>query len=500
PSWLYSVTTGSTTIWESWYALRVYADGSSKANGESFNHFSYGAVSEWLYRYVLGIERDDENSNSFKHFLLKPQFGGSFTHANGSYQSPRGYIASGWTLDKTTGAFTYNATVPANTTATLYLPVQGENTAVYEGGVNAAEADGITAVEYADGHMVYELESGSYSFTTIADADMNSFASVKVENKQGIAATLTADGRTYTQFPASVISGNSKMTVSMVSNNEQYIFRNFVTVDGTTIGNGDEISGDNDIDAVFAYTGTDDGADGKKTIIINGDEGIEISVNGEKSALPYTGQFDKKADVEVKILSVPDGYEFAGLDGIASLTDCAYIMPLCDITTNVNIANERYREGYDIFFDFEDSLEEWHGASSTVTITHKNDYMHFESLIKSDGTYDPRIYYNFYGDSASATGGQYLGADKYDSIIVGFTANEISADTTPCMFVSTEEQPVYTNPVRRLYAASRATVDMADGELHEITFNVGSWSAWTGNIKDIYLDVVDNAYADLNID
>ncbi len=166
PSSLYSVTLGATTIWESWYVMKHLEDGLISINDESQNHFSYGAVSEWLFRYMLGIERDDKNSNSFKHFILKPELGGSFTYANGSYNSIRGKIESGWTLDKETGKFTYSAVIPANTTATLYLPVKDENTAVYESGNDALAAEGVEFVGCCDGHKIYRLVSGSYEFAT----------------------------------------------------------------------------------------------------------------------------------------------------------------------------------------------------------------------------------------------------------------------------------------------------------------------------------------------
>ncbi|MGN1121413.1 MAG: family 78 glycoside hydrolase catalytic domain, partial [Eubacteriales bacterium] len=261
PSWLYSVTTGSTTIWESWYAFRLYEDGSSKMSAESLNHFSYGAVTEWLYRYVLGIERDDadEASVGFKHFLLKPQFGGSFTYANGSYDSVRGTVESGWTLNKETGAFTYHAVVPANTTATLYLPVKDADTAVLESGVNASDAEGVTLVGYADGCMIYELGSGSYDFSTTVNPNGNAVTSVKVTDAQEVDASLTMDGTTYTSFPQSVILSMPEVTLSAQSDDPLYVFRHFEDAQGNRYENGVTVSGDNDLNMVFAYTGSDDG-------------------------------------------------------------------------------------------------------------------------------------------------------------------------------------------------------------------------------------------------
>lgn len=166
PSWLYSVMNGATSIWESWNVIRELSDGTKEINAESQNHFSYGSVAEWLFRYVLGIDRDDENSNSFKHFLLKPELGGGFTHANGCYNSVRGTIKSGWKLDDDKQELTFAVTVPANTTATLYLPVKDESTVVLEGGITANESVGVLFIGFEKGRAIYRLQSGVYEFKT----------------------------------------------------------------------------------------------------------------------------------------------------------------------------------------------------------------------------------------------------------------------------------------------------------------------------------------------
>ena len=93
----------------------------------SFNHYSLGAVYEWMVAYQLGI-KSDETQPGYQHFILQPTVGGDFTEAKGSYDSVYGTIKSGWTAAD--GVMTsYDVTVPANTSATLYLPVSGEVTA-----------------------------------------------------------------------------------------------------------------------------------------------------------------------------------------------------------------------------------------------------------------------------------------------------------------------------------------------------------------------------------
>lgn len=159
PSWLYSVTKGATTIWEQWDGYNDYGDGTYDMQG-SLNHFSFGSVSQWLYSHSAGIERDEENPG-YKHFFLQPTIGGSMTYVNGSYDSVYGTIKSAWEL--TDNGLVYQATVPANTTATLTLP-EG----IYlESGKSIADAEGIAYVGIEDGKVIYELQAGSYEFTEV---------------------------------------------------------------------------------------------------------------------------------------------------------------------------------------------------------------------------------------------------------------------------------------------------------------------------------------------
>lgn len=132
PSWLYAIDQGATTIWERLNGYTVENGFGVNNSMNSFNHYSFGAVGQWMMAYSLGIQRD-EKSPGFKHFILQPQHDptGQMTYANGYYDSMYGKIESDWKVDK--GVFTYKTTVPANTTATLYLPSVSAN-AVKEGG------------------------------------------------------------------------------------------------------------------------------------------------------------------------------------------------------------------------------------------------------------------------------------------------------------------------------------------------------------------------------
>lgn len=118
PSWLYPVTQGATTIWERWDGQKP--DGSFQDVGmNSFNHYAYGAIGEWLYRHVAGLDLDPE-APGYRHILLAPHPGGGLSHANAEFQSIYGKVKSAWKLDG--NDFVYEVTVPANTTATVTLP------------------------------------------------------------------------------------------------------------------------------------------------------------------------------------------------------------------------------------------------------------------------------------------------------------------------------------------------------------------------------------------
>jgi alpha-L-rhamnosidase len=160
PSWLYSVDQGATTIWErlNGYTVENGFGGNNSMN--SFNHYSFGAVGQWMMAYSLGIQRCEPG---FKKFILKPEPDptGQMTWARGYYDSMYGRINSSW--KKEGGVLTYEATVPANTTATLYLPSSLVKD-ILESGKPVKKAKGVTFLKYEKGKAVYELESGSYIF------------------------------------------------------------------------------------------------------------------------------------------------------------------------------------------------------------------------------------------------------------------------------------------------------------------------------------------------
>jgi len=159
PSWLYPVTQGATTIWERWDGQKP--DGSFQDVGmNSFNHYAYGAIGEWLYRYVAGMDIDPENPG-YKHILLAPHPGGGLTNAGVEFNSIYGKVKSAWKLDGSD--FVYDVTVPANTTATVTLPAAKAGQVTLNGQV--AKVD----LKQAGNAVILNIGSGNYQFRYSAE-------------------------------------------------------------------------------------------------------------------------------------------------------------------------------------------------------------------------------------------------------------------------------------------------------------------------------------------
>lgn len=118
PSWLYPVTKGATTIWERWNC--ILPDGSFHPMGmNSFNHYAYGAIGEWMYSYIGGIKSNPEYP-AYKYFTLSPHVGGGLTYAKGELITMYGKILSSWNIAN--GIFNYELEIPCNTSAKVVLP------------------------------------------------------------------------------------------------------------------------------------------------------------------------------------------------------------------------------------------------------------------------------------------------------------------------------------------------------------------------------------------
>jgi alpha-L-rhamnosidase len=160
PSWLYSVTQGATTIWERWDGW-THDRGFQDPGMNSFNHYAYGAIGAWLYAVIGGIDLDPERPG-YKHIVMRPRPGGDLTNALVELRSVYGLIRSAWTLEN--GTFDWRIMIPANTTATVYVPVT-DGAKVREGDIPAADAPGVRFLRREAAAEVYEVASGEYHFT-----------------------------------------------------------------------------------------------------------------------------------------------------------------------------------------------------------------------------------------------------------------------------------------------------------------------------------------------
>ena len=159
PSWGYSIENGATTIWERWDGY-VKGRGFQNKGMNSFNHYAIGAVGEWMYRVILGINNDDAHP-AYEHFVIRPYPGGGLKWARGSYDSIRGKIESRWNV--AAGKLRMDVKIPANTTATVYVPAK-DAASVMEGVKPASEATGVKFLRTEGGAVVFLVQSGSYSF------------------------------------------------------------------------------------------------------------------------------------------------------------------------------------------------------------------------------------------------------------------------------------------------------------------------------------------------
>lgn len=118
PGWFYSINQGATTMWERWNSFS-HEDGFGDAGMNSFNHYAYGAIGQWMYERVAGLTPDAAHPG-YKHFFIRPLPGGPLTSASAELETPYGLAKSAWKLDGK--IMSGEVIVPPNTTATLEYP------------------------------------------------------------------------------------------------------------------------------------------------------------------------------------------------------------------------------------------------------------------------------------------------------------------------------------------------------------------------------------------
>jgi alpha-L-rhamnosidase len=155
PSWGYLVDHGATTMWERWNGDQMKADPSMN----SYNHYAYGAVADWIYRYAAGIDASPLDAG-FHTILLHPVFDARLGSVNFDYASSFGPIHSDWRVDGSTAE--WHLTIPANSTGVLEV-TSAEARKYKLSSLPLAESKLVKARTH-DGLNGYQLPSGSYSF------------------------------------------------------------------------------------------------------------------------------------------------------------------------------------------------------------------------------------------------------------------------------------------------------------------------------------------------
>ncbi len=163
PSWLYPVLNGATTMWERWNSWNAET-GFGDIGMNSFNHYAYGAVGEWMYRTIGGLDFDPAVPG-WKRLVLAPVPGGGLTHAKASFLSPHGMVRSEWRLER--ARWTWRVTVPASTTAAVRIPAQKIED-VQIGGKSLRLAPGVSRARIEADRVCLELAAGFYEIAVRA--------------------------------------------------------------------------------------------------------------------------------------------------------------------------------------------------------------------------------------------------------------------------------------------------------------------------------------------
>ena len=150
PGYGYQLKMGATSLTEAWDGNRA----------DSQDHFMLGQIMEWFYSDLAGIASDPDGPG-FEKIIIHPQAVGDLTWVKAAYNSVHGRIACEW--HKTDSTFSLHLSIPANTTATVYLPAANVKS-VTESGQPAAKSLGVHFVRKGNGCAVYRVGSGEYQF------------------------------------------------------------------------------------------------------------------------------------------------------------------------------------------------------------------------------------------------------------------------------------------------------------------------------------------------
>jgi alpha-L-rhamnosidase len=162
PSWLYPVKMGATTIWERWNGIKP--DGSFEVPSmNSFNHYAYGAIGDWMYRVVAGLDTDLEGVG-YKKITINPHIGGNLTYVSASLDTYYGKVISSWKLINDN--LEMSISVPANTKATVHIPTT-TSSSIKEMDKLISDVPDIKILKSSNREVIVELGSGDYRFQSL---------------------------------------------------------------------------------------------------------------------------------------------------------------------------------------------------------------------------------------------------------------------------------------------------------------------------------------------
>ena len=164
PGWLYPIKRGATTIWERWDGIKP--NGTFQDAGmNSFNHYAYGAIGEWLYQVVAGLSSDD-SLPGYKQAIIKPRPGGNLQFATAELETINGRFRLHWQFKEED--FLMEVDVPANASAKIYFPTSSIK-GVREGGRPLTQMRGVRETRSRNKQLTVVVGSGNYKFKVLSD-------------------------------------------------------------------------------------------------------------------------------------------------------------------------------------------------------------------------------------------------------------------------------------------------------------------------------------------
>ena len=161
PSWGFEVDNGATTIWERWDSVNEQGGFTGNGSMNSFSHYAFGAVCEWMFEYAAGIQ---SQAPGFTTLRIRPEIAREgLNYLKATYDTPQGTVVSSW--KKSGRALTMDVTVPVNTTAEVHVPAS-DLTSVRVNGAPVSSASGLTVKGMQGGYLVLATGSGTYRFSS----------------------------------------------------------------------------------------------------------------------------------------------------------------------------------------------------------------------------------------------------------------------------------------------------------------------------------------------